>query len=244
MKLTVLGNNGPFPSAGGACSGYLIQEGEKKLLLDCGNGVLSNLQKLVRFEDLDAIMLSHLHSDHMSDMMVLRYAVQIKMKRGLMGNLIDVFAPSEPAEEYNRLNVKDAFNLKAITGGLVLNFGNLKITFKEMTHPVKSFAISMENGNSRFVYSGDTSWNENIIQFSRGVDLLMLDAGLLSGDKTDNNVPHLTAKECGIVAREAGVKKLLLTHFWPEYNVNDLVSEAKTEFADVQAAGLMESYEI
>ena len=77
MKLTVLGNNGPFPAAGGACSGYLVIEGDKKILIDCGNGVLANLQKFIKLEEIDAVILTHLHSDHMSDMMVLRYAVHI-----------------------------------------------------------------------------------------------------------------------------------------------------------------------
>jgi ribonuclease BN (tRNA processing enzyme) len=244
MKITVLGNNGPFPAAGGACSGYLVQEGDTKLLLDCGNGVLSNLQKLVRFEELNVIILSHLHSDHMSDMMVLRYAIQLKRKNGTIKDVLNVFAPDEPEEEYKRLDVKEAFNLNAIVDGTVLKFGNLKITFSCMTHPFKNFAISIENGGKRFVYSGDTAWNENIIEFSRGADLLMLDSGLLSRDKKNDNVPHLTAQECGIVARKAGVKKLLLTHIWPEYNMSDLISEAKAEFECVDATRLMETYEV
>jgi ribonuclease BN (tRNA processing enzyme) len=82
MKLTILGNNGPFPGAGGACSGYLLSNEKCNILLDCGNGVLSNLQKLIPLKMLDAIILTHLHSDHISDMMVLRYAIQIKNKRG------------------------------------------------------------------------------------------------------------------------------------------------------------------
>lgn len=244
MKLTILGNNGPFPGAGGACSGYLIQEGSVNLLLDCGNGVLSNLQKLVRFEELDAIILSHLHSDHMSDMMVLRYAVQIKRMHGRMNKAIEVYAPGEPAEEYTRLDVKEAFNLRPVTADLVLNFGSLKITFTEAKHPVKAYAISIENGLKKFVYSGDTSWTQNIIGLSKGADLLMLDAGLLSRDKAGENVPHLTAKECGMVAKEAGAGRLLLTHFWPEYDVNELLLEAREHFANVEASKLMEVYEI
>ena len=68
MKLTVLGNNGPFPSAGGACSGYLLTNGQTKILIDCGNGTLSNLQKITGLESLDAIIMTHLNSDHSSDM--------------------------------------------------------------------------------------------------------------------------------------------------------------------------------
>lgn len=244
MKLTILGNNGPFPSAGGACSGYLVAAAGRKILIDCGNGVLSNLLKFTGFEDLDAIILTHLHSDHMSDMMVLRYAVQIKMNRGQLKKPIDVYAPGEPALEYARLNLSNIFNLKPVTMDTALNMGNLNITFCEMTHPVKCYAVAVKSEGKHFVFSGDTSWNENIIQFAKGSDLLMLDAGLLAKDKTSSNVPHLTAKECGIIAGKSGVKRLLLTHFWPEYNLKEVVDEAKSEFANTELAQLLCTYEI
>ncbi|WP_010248180.1 MBL fold metallo-hydrolase [Acetivibrio cellulolyticus] len=244
MKVTILGNNGPFPSAGGACSGYLIAEGDKKILIDCGNGVLSNLQKFIRIEELDAIILTHLHSDHMSDMMVLRYAVQIKMNRGFGNKPIDVYAPAQPQEEFSRINILGIFNLNPITPELVLNFGKMRLEFKEMVHPVKCYALSITSGDKRFVYSGDTSWNESIIEFSKEADLIMLDAGLLSKDKQSDNVPHLTARECGIVAQKANAGKLLLTHFWPEDDVTNHIAEAKESFSNVEIAGLLNTYEI
>ena len=244
MKLTVLGNNGPYPAAGGACSGYLLQEGNRNLLFDCGNGVLSNLQKIIRFEELDLIVLSHLHSDHMSDMMVLRYAIQIKYNRGLIDRPLKVYAPPNPAEEFERLNIKDVFILEKISGDLHIELDNLKLAFREMTHPVQCFAASIDNGQKRFVYSGDTSWNDAIMDFSKNADLLMLDAGLLSKDKKDVNVPHLTAFECGIIAREAGVEKLLLTHFWPDYVKEDLLHEAKANFDKVELTEIMNTYKV
>ena len=82
MKLTVLGNNGPYPAAGSACSGYLLQSGAANILIDCGNGVLSNIQKIISLDELDAVILTHLHSDHISDMYVLKYAIQLRRKRG------------------------------------------------------------------------------------------------------------------------------------------------------------------
>lgn len=244
MKVTILGNNGPFPSPGGACSGYLITEGDKNLLIDCGNGVLSNLQKFISIEQIDAIILSHLHSDHMSDMMILRYAVQIKMNRGSQIKPIEVYAPNEPQNEYNQIDIPGVFNLKPISNDLVLNLGDMKLEFKEMVHPVKSFAVSIVSKGKKFVYSGDTSWNEDIIEFSKDADLVMLDAGLLSKDKVSDNVPHLTARECGIVAQKANAKRLLLTHFWPEDDVENHRAEAKESFSNVEVAQLLNTYDV
>jgi len=244
MKLTVLGNNGPFPAAGGACSGYLITEDGHKLLIDCGNGVLGNLQKFTRFEELDAIILTHLHSDHMSDMMVLRYALDIKKKRGLTDKTLKVYAPQQPEEEYERLDIKDVYHLSPIDESTVLYIGSMKLTFAEMKHPVKCFAVSIEAKDKRLVFSGDTAWTENIVKFSENADLLMLDAGLLTRDKKDENVPHLTARECGIVGKESGAKRLLLTHLWPEYDENELLSEAREHYPGAEIAKLLAEYEI
>ena len=84
MKLTILGKYGPYPAAGGACSGYLIEQGGNHVLIDCGSGVLSRLQQVCKIHDLSAIVLSHLHSDHMADMLVLRYALEIGKARGIL----------------------------------------------------------------------------------------------------------------------------------------------------------------
>ena len=101
MKLTVLGNNGPFPAAGGACSGYLLQSAMANILIDCGNGTLANLQKIVSIDKLDAVVLTHLHSDHVSDIHIMKYAIEIKRRRGIFDKLLKVYAPAEPAEEFN-----------------------------------------------------------------------------------------------------------------------------------------------
>lgn len=244
LKLTILGNNGPYPAAGGACSGYLLREGDTSILIDCGNGVLSNLQKIMRFEDLDAIILTHLHCDHISDMMVLKYAVQIKKKRGQFSKNLMVYAPAEPVEEFKRLDIKDAFDLKSVAGDLVLDIGGIKVSFAQMKHPSMDFAVSFEYEGKRFVFSGDTSWTENIISFARNTDVLMLDAGLFAKEKTKDDVAHLTAEECGIIAREADVGRLLLTHFWPENNIEELVNEARGNFDNTIATDILAEYEI
>jgi ribonuclease BN (tRNA processing enzyme) len=243
MKLTVLGNNGPYPAAGSACSGYLLQSGAANILIDCGNGVLSNIQKIISLDELDAVILTHLHSDHISDMYVLKYAIQLRRKRGLYSKLLKVWAPAEPLEEYNRLDVKDAFELEAITGDTRLVIGDMNITFSRMKHPSPDYAVSAECEGKRFVYSGDTAWNDDLVSFAKGADLLLLDAGFLEKDWSED-APHMNAAQCGVAAAMAGAKKLLLTHFWPDYDLKDLVDEAAAKFPNVEAALIMKEYEV
>lgn len=241
MKLTVLGNNGPFPAAGGACSGYLLQSGDANILIDCGNGTLANLQKIIGIDKLDAVILTHLHSDHVSDIHVMKYAIQIKKKRGIFDKLLKVYAPSEPAEEYGRLDAKDAFILGTLTDDTKLEVGDIKLSFAHMKHPSLDYAVCAECGGKKFVFSGDTSWTEDIIDFACNADMLMLDAGLLEKDLTEGAV-HMTAAQCGTVAARAGVKRLLLTHFWPDYDINELLAEACTNFPGTEAAVIMKEY--
>ena len=96
MKLTILGNNGPYPAPGGACSGYLLSSdsGNTNVLLDCGTGVLSNLSRHLPWESLSAVILSHLHYDHMSDLLPMQYALQFHPRSAPL----PVIAPETPSE--------------------------------------------------------------------------------------------------------------------------------------------------
>lgn len=232
MKLTVLGNNGPYPKAGGACSGYLLEEEQTKILIDCGNGVLSALQKVCDLEELNAIILSHLHSDHMSDILVMKYAVGIKKLKGKFNGTIPLYLPMEDQELINRLNYNEAFNILPINEGENLNIEGLEIEFKEMTHPVKTYGIKVKNKDRVFVYSADTSYNDGLVEFANEADFFLCESGIMEKDK-DENANHLTPKEAGDIATKAKTKRLVLTHFWPEYRLDKIMSEAKESYDSV-----------
>src|SRR3954452_4462060 len=75
MRLTVLGKSPSWQDAGGACSGYLIEEDGASVLLDCGNGVFSKLRRYRDYTTIDAVVLSHLHADHFLDLVPFSYAL-------------------------------------------------------------------------------------------------------------------------------------------------------------------------
>ena len=87
MQITILGSSAAYPRAGGSCSGYLVEEGETKLLMDCGTGVLSNLQKVVALKDVNHIVISHFHADHSFDVIPYRYALMRPLNKALHPNL-------------------------------------------------------------------------------------------------------------------------------------------------------------
>ncbi|MFY9135886.1 MAG: MBL fold metallo-hydrolase, partial [Bacillota bacterium] len=76
LELTIIGNQGPYPGPGGACSGYLVRSQGATVLIDCGPGVMPRLQQHIDVSSLDAVVISHFHPDHYSDFLTMRYAFQ------------------------------------------------------------------------------------------------------------------------------------------------------------------------
>ncbi len=230
MKLTVLGCYGPFPKAKGACSGYLLEGEDTKILLDCGNGVLSRLLAICGdLNQLDAIIISHLHPDHMSDLLVLRYAVDIGKKMGKIEKSIPLYLPSSPKEDFDRVQYKEAFELHEVKDGMAINIKNIDISFKKTDHPVECYASAFKKGNKCMVYSGDTKYDEGLIPFASNADLFLCEGGIPEKYRTETT-PHLSAKQAAEIAAEGRVKRLVLTHFYPDVKLPSLLQEAQEHF--------------
>ena len=92
MKLRILGETGPYPAAGGATTGYLLSTDEGNVLIDCGSAVVSELTKHVNIKDLDAVIITHHHADHVTDVPILRYAVLIHRLHGTRKDPLTIYA--------------------------------------------------------------------------------------------------------------------------------------------------------
>ena len=231
MKITILGCYGPYPHPLGGCSGYLIESGSTKLLLDLGNGSLRNYLRLYTVSDLSAVVLSHLHPDHCSDVFVLRYALE---QNGLT---IPLYAPKTPQSEFDRLNYKQAFRIHAEESGLQTKIGDLDLTFLRMQHAVESYAVKITANGKTFVYSGDTGMNDDINNFIRDCDLFLCEAALIH-TSTDKKTFHLTVAQACKLAVDAHCKSTVLTHFYPTHTIEQYLEEMKefTPFADIRLA--------
>ncbi|KNZ40422.1 beta-lactamase [Acetobacterium bakii] len=206
MKLMVLGNTGPYPGPGGACSGYLLESGDTRMVMDFGNGTLANLQKHHSIDEISLIICSHLHADHISDLFVLRYALEQKKL------MIPLFVPSEPPLELASLYYKNVYTIKTLSEELVLKPDHLTITFKKLKHSFLDYAIKITDGETTFLYTGDTCYTPALGEFAKGVDVMLCDGAFLEDVVSDK---HLSVKEACEIANEAGVKTLILTHFAP-----------------------------
>lgn len=237
MKLTILGNNGPYPCAGGACSGYLLSSdsGKTNVLLDCGTGVLANLAKHLPIGQLNAVILSHLHLDHMSDMLPMQYALQFNPRP----EALPVHAPETPAQVRALLDVP-AYALKPMQE---VQIGEITFTFFPVRHPVECFAVRACCDGKVFVYTGDTNEVPDLDRFAADADVLLTDSGLLCADWKET-APHLSPKGCAQLAENAHAKKLLLTHLNPRYTPQQHEAEARSIRPDAQYVAIGERYQI
>lgn len=237
MILNILGNNGPYPAPGGACSGYLLSSdsGNTKILIDCGTGVLSRLLTLCAPAGLDAVVLSHLHYDHMSDMLPMQYALQFNPRP----KPLPVYAPEEP-EAVRALLKAPCYDVWP-AGDVTI--GEMRVCFAPARHPVPTFAVGVECDGERFVFTGDSNTDPLVELFCEGASLLLADCGLSEADHREGS-PHYSARLCGSLARGARAGRLLLTHLNPRYDPDALLAEARAEFPAAELAQPGQSYVI
>lgn len=235
MRLTVLGCYGPYPPAGQSCSGYLLTEGDTAVLLDCGNGVLSKLRYHREPWELDAVILSHLHSDHVSDLLIMRYAMMIRSK-DYPGTSLQVYAPNEPAAEFSRLAYKNHVSVQPIFPETKLEIGRMTFTFSQGVHPVPSYFITAACDGRTLVYSGDTEFFPEMATDIRGANLFLCEANYSRDDIEKGYANHLAAYQAAAVARDAGIGRLVLTHHHPERDGTQSLAEARAIFANTELA--------
>lgn len=244
MELTVLGRYGPYPAAGGACSGYLVTSGETRLLLDCGAGVLGRLAALVSPENLTGVILSHLHSDHTSDYFVLRYALEVAHLQGREREPLPVWAPAEPAEEFARLDYRGLVSVYKVAEGQAVEIGGIKAVPFAGRHSVPSYGWLLTGDGATLAYSGDTEPFPELEEKVRGADLFLCEATYSEAQLAQGARNHLTAAQAGGVARAAGVGRLLLTHLSPPQDLDALLHEAGREFPAVALAEEGRTYRV
>lgn len=253
MDVTVLGCWAPYPRAGGACSGYLLRDRETLVLLEAGNGSFSRLAAAVDFRALSAVVVSHFHLDHCADLFCLRHALKGARRDGSRAEPLTLFVPQEPRGEFERLaGDNEAFTVRTIESlprkgdRRVAIAGSLEIEFLPTRHSFPGYGVAV-SGSARgcFVYSGDTAYFPELARHWAGAGLLLCEATGLARDSAQLKAVHLTSVQAGELARASGAARLVLTHFWPEYDPAVLAAEAADAFGGpVLAAREGETYSI
>jgi ribonuclease BN (tRNA processing enzyme) len=238
MRLTVLGCAGSFPGPEAACSAYLVEAEGFRLLIDFGSGSLSALQRYAGIGAVDAILLTHLHCDHMLD--ACTYVVVRRYAPGGPMPALPVYAPLGAAERisaaYSAENepVDDVYTFYALQPG-TFPIGPFTVTADRVNHPIETYGVRIEHNGGVLAYSSDTAPCDSLLRLAQGADLFLCEASYLDGVDNPPDL-HLTGGEAGEAATKADVGKLLLTHLVPAW-----ASEASTvEAASAAYAGPVE----
>jgi ribonuclease BN (tRNA processing enzyme) len=229
MKVTVVGFWHAYPEVGEATSGYLLEHNDTKLLLDCGSGVLSCVQKYCDVNDLDGIVLSHYHHDHFADIGPFQYARIINKGMGKHKKKCTIYGHQEDTASFNKLAYKDLVNSYAYEEGKPLHIGSFTFTFKKTHHPVPCYAMKVECEGIAIVYTADSSYFEGLADFARGSDLVIAEC---SGYKNDHvgQYGHMNSTDIGKLARVSDVKQIVLSHLPHHGNHKKLKKEVEEEY--------------
>jgi ribonuclease BN (tRNA processing enzyme) len=223
VRLEVLGKSPAWTDAGGACSGYLVQEGSTTLVLDCGNGVFGKLRARIDPFAVDAVVLTHLHADHVVDILPFAYALR--------------YAPHERRPDTTRLYVPPgsherlrtmigswgpedlldaAFDVHEYEPAGVVEAGEVSLRFCEVPHYTRTWAVELRAAAARaaprIVYGADCAPNDALVEFARDADVLLVEA-TLTAPEPDGDRGHLTAAEAGTLAARAGARRVVVTHY-------------------------------
>jgi ribonuclease BN (tRNA processing enzyme) len=264
MRITVLGKSPSWQDAGGACSGYLVEDGETRLLLDCGNGVFAKLRQHLDYTQLDAILISHLHADHILDLVPFAYALTYAPRQqpvpvaGYPGTDSParprLIAPGGATRCFRRLTgswgseelIANAFELEEYDPASTVEVGPLRAHFKEVPHFTTTYAIdfSSTSDGGRFTYSADCRPGDELVEIARDTDLLLVEATLPRPERTGDR-GHMTPAEAGDHARRAGAKRVVLTHISDELDAEWAREEGSEAYGgQVEVAREGATYEV
>lgn len=184
VNVTILGTGDAFASGGRAQAGYLIETGGKRILLEAGPGILTELKKHgVGADTLDLVIISHLHGDHFGGLpfLFLEYMWETPREHPL------IIAGPRKLEQRTWILMKAMFSRfklegirqkmhwKVLEPGKTVRLAGFKVSTIRSPHtnPDISLSLKLDVGGKDIVFSGDTGWNEEFVKFSEGADLLL-----------------------------------------------------------------------
>lgn len=248
MLVTVLGSSASYSGPGRACSGYLVRTETAKILLDCGNGVLANLGKVIDPLELDAIFITHYHPDHFIDLFaiqaLLRYAPQgpadplpLYLPEGLFERMKCLLSDRGSTE------LDQAFEVHTLGELQPVKIGDLTVTPLSVVHTEPTFGLRLEHNGSVLAYTADSAPGEHVKRVLDNADVALAEATL--PEAYLGAAPHLTAVQAATYAREAKVSRLVLTHIWPTSDRSVVAQEAGEAFGKtVRVASEFDDFEL
>lgn len=229
-----LGTISPYCKKNMNCPGFLIKYHEYNILLDCGNGITRYMSFPQDLKNLN-VFISHMHEDHYGDLSSIMFASLIYKDSREKDKYTNIYTPV-----LKNGFLEERFNILShpITEELIYHFHDLKISFYDnKSHGIECYMIKLDNGKNKIVYTSDIGISNinGIINFANNSDIFICESTIIKRDESSLDT-HFSASEAAKVAKEANVKKLLLTHFNPELDKKEYLIEARNYFENTEVA--------
>ena len=244
MKIIPLGIWGGYPKANSATSSFLIEHEGFHCLFDCGSGVLSSLQNYIALDELDAVVISHYHADHIADIGSLQYSRLIQYYLGQPSPPLPIYGHAQNEEQFAKLTYKEQTLGVEITEDQPVQIGPFTVTFCPTIHPVYCLAMKFTVDDKSAVFTADTEWTDKLVSFTQQADIVFCEANLYE-EHIGISPGHLAGSQAGTLAQQANINQLLLTHLPHHGDVNDILNEAKKTFnGSVEIAEVGKEYKL
>ena len=244
----MLGKSPAWQDADGACSGYLVEDGDTCLLVDCGSGVFAKLRRFRDYVDVDAVVITHMHADHFLDLIpfacALTYAprqqpVPVERWPGTDAPARpQLLVPSGATETLGTIEragghadlLDQAFAMTEYDTAATIDVGTLRLCFQPVPHFLASNAIQVAcAAGGRFTFGADHGPTHALDGFADDSDLLLLEATLPRPER-EGPRGHLTPVEAGEHAARCNAGRLVLTHISDELDADWALAEARRAF--------------
>ncbi len=228
MTLTVLGCDGSHPGPGGAGSGYLVRDWASgtSVWMDAGPGTFANLQRFTDPTTLTGIVLTHQHDDHWSDIVGFLTAVRWTMHFDRPPVTV-LAAPS--IREHVTQDFEGYFDWKEIGDGDAAQIGSLGMRFARTDHPPVTLGVRVEGPTGVLGYSADSGPGWGLASLGDDLDLALCEA-TYTEDYEMSDAIHLSGAQAGRSAKEAGARRLVITHRWAKLPAAPVLEEATRAF--------------
>lgn len=217
MDLTILGASPAAQNPGGACSSYLVRQGDTAVVLDLGSGAFARLQQHVAPDAVQAIIISHRHADHTFDLLPYRYWLDFRsgataarprllLPPGGHEALLQLSGIQDPSPDF----FAGVLDVAEYDPAQPLRIGGLSITFHAVRHAPHTYGLRVQ-GDGVLAYSADSGPTAALLEVARDADLFLCE----NANPDDSDFPlHLKSREAAAYARDGGARRLVLTHRW------------------------------
>lgn len=225
MRLHVVGCSPAWPNPGGAQSGYLLEHEGRRLLLDCGPGVLARLREREAWPRVDVIVISHFHLDHWGDLVPWAIGALFGPGRGVEPPML--WLPPGGAQHLRDLGpalhtgaVSELFPIEEYDAGTPFTAAGFELVAYRLRHyDTECYGLRVTRDGETLAYGADTAQCDALVELARDADVFLCEATL--GTRETAARGHLTEDEAVAIAATAGARRLLIVHRPAELPVPD-----------------------